>query len=186
MASTKDKIVELAREYIQRVGYHSFTYKQIATQLNIKNAAIHHYYPSKEDLGLAVIALDFHEFTILVNSLENNAPLEKIDALLSNYRRYFKEGKKLCIIGTFGSSSEDTPIQIHKASTSYQTAVITWLTDTFNKGKKLGAFNFTQSTDDLITIWVAALPGSLIAGRLRGELYFKQTINSLRDTLKIA
>ena len=54
-STTKDRIVELSRNAIQSLGYHSFNYRQIADELKIKNAAIHHYFPAKEDLGVAVV-----------------------------------------------------------------------------------------------------------------------------------
>jgi TetR/AcrR family transcriptional repressor of nem operon len=184
MSNTKEKIVELGRDFIQHVGYHSFNYKQIATQLDIKNAAIHHYYPAKEDLGVAVIEKDRADFEQMVKVLENATPTEKTEAILHAYNQYFKEGKRLCILSTCGSAYQDIPEKMQQVSKNYLDELIAWLTETFKKGLQTGEFKFSGSADDMTSRWVATLPGILIAGRMQGEAYFDNAITLLRKSLK--
>ncbi|MBB4046226.1 AcrR family transcriptional regulator [Bacteroides reticulotermitis] len=39
----------MADELIKTIGYNAFSYADISKQLNIKNAAIHYYFPTKSD-----------------------------------------------------------------------------------------------------------------------------------------
>ena len=181
---TRDKIVELGRSYIQQIGYHAFNYKQISTTLNIKNAAVHHYYPAKEDLGLAVIEKDKHDFTFMVKCVENNNPMEKLEALLQNYNQYFHDGNKLCIIGTFGSAYHDIPPRIQVAITQYLDTVITWLKQTMQSGLDSGQFKFKGTAEEMADAWVTTLPGILQIGRVRGTVYFDRMLDYLRNSLK--
>ena len=183
---TRDKIVELARNYIQTMGYHAFNYKQIATVLNIKNAAIHHYYPAKEDLGLAVIEKDRSDFVDMVACTANEEPIKRLEALIHNYERYFSEGYKMCLISTFGSAYHDIPEKIQQAVTQYSNLVQDWLVEVMQNGLDTGAFNFEGTAKEMANKWAAILPGSLQMGRWRGEAYFHELMNGLRTSLKAA
>ena len=55
MSNTRSEIIRLAGELIRTVGYNSFSYADISKKLDIKNAAIHYYVPSKADLGVEIL-----------------------------------------------------------------------------------------------------------------------------------
>ncbi len=181
--TTKIKIIELGREYMQSVGYHSFNYKQIATALNIKHPSIHYYFPTKEDLALAVIEKDKLDFRSFIEAIKDLKPSEKVQALLDNYSGYFKDGKKLCIISTFGTVSNDAPERICQAASVYGKEVHEWFCDTLKDGLKTGEFKFEESLDGTAALWMATLPGSLLVGRLHGVAYFDQVLNLLKASL---
>ena len=182
--NTKDRIIELGRNYMQRIGYHSFNYKQIALELNIKNASIHHYFPSKEDLGLAVIEKDRQDFIYLTQKAKKAKAMDKLEALIANYEYYFREGKKLCVISTFGSSYNEITERMQLAVSQYAELVTAWLAATLKEGLESGEFSFKQSVDDLANVWMAMMPGALLVGRTGGQAAFDKTINSLRQTVK--
>jgi TetR/AcrR family transcriptional repressor of nem operon len=186
MNATQEKIVELARNYIQLLGYHSFNYKQIASQLNIKNAAIHHYYPAKEDLGLAVIEKDQADFAAFAKSIENATPTEKAEAMLQIYKQYFNDGHKMCLISSIGSSYSGIPEKMQPSAKEHISLMMTWMDDVFNEGLQSGEFNFTGTAEDMTLRWTTNLQGSLITGRLRGEEYFNHVLTILRASLKSA
>ena len=50
----KDQILEVATELVQTRGYNAFSYQDLSDRLGITKASIHHHFPSKEDLGIAV------------------------------------------------------------------------------------------------------------------------------------
>jgi TetR/AcrR family transcriptional repressor of nem operon len=183
-STTKEKIVELGRGFIQHSGYHSFNYKQISTQLNIKNAAIHHYYPAKEDLGLAVIQKDKQDFADMNKRVENAPPMEQVEALIYSYNEYFNDRNKMCIIGTFSSAYNEIPEKIQVGAKDYLDFVMRWLTRTFEAGHESGHFRFEGSAEQLADFWVATLTGSLQIGRIRGAEYFKQLFDNLKKTLR--
>ncbi|WP_158798253.1 TetR/AcrR family transcriptional regulator [Pedobacter sp. L105] len=185
MNNTREKIVELSRDLIQQIGYHSFSYKQVSEQLNIQNASIHHYFPSKEDLAIAVIEKDKSDFAAMVKYLDTSDPADKLEAVLNNYVNYFNQGRKLCMISTFGSIYNNIPEKIQEAIRQYAASIKSWLTQVFKEGIDTGNFHFDSSVDDMVTSWFVSLPGSLQMGRLAGESYFREVIEQLRRSLKI-
>ena len=186
MSSTKEKIVELSRDLIQQIGYQAFSYKQVAEQLNIQNASIHHYFPAKEDLAIAVIEKDKSDFVSMIKHLGTASPAEKVEAILSNYINYFNDGHKLCMISTFGSVYNTLSEKIQLTIRQYVSSIRSWLTDVFKEGIDTGTFHFDGSVDDMVTSWFVSLPGSLQMGRLAGESYFRDVIEQLRRSLKMS
>ena len=53
--NSKRTILNLAEALLQDRGFNGFSYANIASELGVKNAAIHYHYPSKEDLGIPVM-----------------------------------------------------------------------------------------------------------------------------------
>src|SRR6201987_6515356 len=54
-SETAEQILELAEMLIQTRGYSAFSYQDIADSLGIRKASIHYHFPSKTDLGIAVV-----------------------------------------------------------------------------------------------------------------------------------
>lgn len=180
---TRDKIIELGRSYIQEIGYPSFNYKQVATVLQIKNAAIHHYYPSKEDLGLAIIEKDKQDFLQMTKRLQHAKPGEKLETFLKIYERYFTEGKKMCLVGAFSSAYHAIPEKIQVAAADYLQVITSWIKACMQEGLESGEFRFKNSAEEMTDLWIAALPGSLQVGRIRGKIHFRKILDGLRKSL---
>lgn len=183
-STTKDRIVELSRNAIQSLGYHSFNYRQIADELKIKNAAIHHYFPAKEDLGVAVVEKDLEDFKGMITRLSSSTPTKRIESFLKAYAGYFENGQKLCVIGTFCSTYSSIPEKIATSSRIYMDTLVNWLTGNFKEGLQSGEFKFRIPVEDMVNLWVTALPGTLQTGRIRGSRKFYQSLNSLKKLLK--
>ena len=66
MNDTRSEIIRLGSELIRSIGYNSFSYADISKALNIKNAAIHYYFPSKSDLGVEIIRKNLNAFNELI------------------------------------------------------------------------------------------------------------------------
>jgi TetR/AcrR family transcriptional repressor of nem operon len=156
----------------------------IATQLNIKNASIHHYFPSKEDLAIAVVEQDKQDFGAMMKRLEFQSPTDKAENLLTLYTAYFNDDKKLCVISTFETSFNDVSEPIRKAVNAYAQEAKKWITAVFEEGLQSKEFLFKESAEEMAVIWMATLPGSLLVGRIIGAEHFHQVINRLRDSLK--
>src|SRR5258706_9278478 len=54
-SDTAEQILDLAGLLIKTRGYSAFSYQDIADSLGIRKASIHYHFPSKADLGIAVV-----------------------------------------------------------------------------------------------------------------------------------
>jgi len=181
--TTREKIVELGRDFVQHLGYHAFRYQLIAKKLDIKNAAVHHYFPSKEHLGVAIIEKDLADFQTLVQMTQRSPAREKAEALIGAYSSYYKAGKNLCVIGACVSAFAEVPEKMSIAAKHYLDVIYQWLVNVFTEGLANGEFHFTESPENMAALWMAALPGALQGAKARGGHYFEQVLEQLRKSL---
>jgi TetR/AcrR family transcriptional repressor of nem operon len=52
--TTADKILSAGRKLITTRGYSNFSYADVSAEVSIHKASIHHHFPTKADLALAV------------------------------------------------------------------------------------------------------------------------------------
>lgn len=181
--TTRDRIVQLGRDFIQQLGYHSFKYQLVSKELNIKNAAVHHYFPAKEDLGVAVIEKDKTDFLQMTETLKDKPARDKVEGLLGLYNYYNDTGKNLCVIGACISAFTELPQRMGAAALKYQDAIYGWLIEAFGEGLKNGEFQFPEPPEALASLWIAALPGALQGAKARGADYFHSVVEQLRRSL---
>ena len=55
MGETQSKLLDLGEALIRQRGYDGFSYADISREAGIKKASIHYHFPTKQDLGLAVL-----------------------------------------------------------------------------------------------------------------------------------
>jgi TetR/AcrR family transcriptional repressor of nem operon len=73
----------LAERLIQTRDYSAFSYQDIADRLGIRKASIHEHFPSKTDLGIAVVERYVARFGAAVASLVANESRSSIAMLAS-------------------------------------------------------------------------------------------------------
>ena len=52
---TRMEIIDLAERLVRVRGYNGFSYRDLAEQIGIKTASIHYHFPTKADLGEAMV-----------------------------------------------------------------------------------------------------------------------------------
>ena len=52
---TRRELLDLAETLVRTRGYNGFSYRDLAEQIGIKTASIHYHFPTKGDLGEALI-----------------------------------------------------------------------------------------------------------------------------------
>ena len=73
-ASTSDEILRCARSLLIEGGYNGFSYADIAKVVGIRNASIHHHFPSKADLVRTLVARYREEAEAGIAALERQFP----------------------------------------------------------------------------------------------------------------
>ena len=54
-ATTREQLLTVAADLLQRVGYASFSFRDLAEAVGIRAASVHYHFPTKADLGLALV-----------------------------------------------------------------------------------------------------------------------------------
>jgi TetR/AcrR family transcriptional repressor of nem operon len=96
---TKKQILDIAEDLLLDRGYNGFSYKDISSTLNIKNASVHYHFPKKTDLGVAIIQRATKRFEKWASSIDNQD------------MRYSKKLDEFCLVfkKICGTEAADLP-----------------------------------------------------------------------------
>ena len=110
---TRARLVETARDLFLRQGYHNTGVKQILRAADANSGSLYHYFPTKEDLLLAV--LDFYAdmlWPLVITPVFERVsdPIERIFGVLDGYRRMlqYTHCSQGCPIGNLALELSDT------------------------------------------------------------------------------
>ena len=133
--STQEHIVAVADSIVRSRGFNGFSYADIAGELGVSKASLHHHFPTKGDLGLALI----DTFSVALNE-----SLEEIDRLhaselvkLREYLRFYEaslEENKMCLCGMLAVEHETLTEPMRNAINQFFVEHETWLECVFEPG----------------------------------------------------
>ena len=66
MSETPQRLMDLAEAHIRDAGYRGFSFRDLAAELGIKSASVHHHFPTKATLAAAVIDVMQTDFSRLL------------------------------------------------------------------------------------------------------------------------
>ena len=56
MSETAERLMDLAEAHIRHRGYGGFSFRELAAEIGIKSASVHHHFPTKAAMAAAVAA----------------------------------------------------------------------------------------------------------------------------------
>lgn len=186
ISDTKRKILDRATDLLQENGYNGFSYADISSTLGIKNAAIHYHFPSKEDLGLAVVQRERRRFNKWINrrELTSQKAWGRLEWFFMIYTHYLDNGRKVCIPGTLAADLASMSKTIRDETEGLVTDMLTWLTEVLAEGREDGLVKFEGKPEDKALVVMASTQGALQIARIAGEKQFKAIIKTIKQDLQ--
>ncbi|HIH73806.1 MAG TPA: TetR/AcrR family transcriptional regulator [Methanosarcina sp.] len=185
MNQTNQQILHYASIFLQSRGYNGFSYKDISQKLGIKNAAIHNYYPKKEDLVAALleesrknIAANFAQ---IVES--GGSASEQLQSYFDYTLREFDEGKCICPPGSVILDFEELPEKVQKQNLLLLDEILTWISRVLKSGMEQGEFNFYGSPDERAELMVGTLIGTRQLSSIKGRKTLIRSISLIKSDI---
>lgn len=182
MSDTKQAILDLGEMLIRTKGFNDFSYKDISTPLNIKNAAVHYYFPTKTDLGVAIIKKELHAFSLHIKTWEDLPENEQ-------FIRYCKVCTDnqyqgwVCLMGALSPSYDYLPVQMQQELKNFGDELLSWLTDCLQKGKQKKLFQFREEPNVKATLIMSALISSLLFNKVMGPEVFSSIFKAVIESV---
>ncbi|MCC7117974.1 MAG: TetR/AcrR family transcriptional regulator [Anaerolineales bacterium] len=176
--NSKRTILNLAESLLQDRGFNGFSYADIASALNVKNAAIHYHFPSKEALAIAVIQRYRERFKLWINNarIKDLAPQEKLNWFFKIYEDFRVNNGKVCLVGALEVEFNTIPDGLKKEVESLNRETLAWLEVTLAEGKKHGAFQFNGTPASKAALIYSSVQGSLQMARALGAKKFREVV----------
>jgi AcrR family transcriptional regulator len=183
--NTKERILEIAEHLIMSRGYNGFSYKDIATELKVKNAAIHYHYPSKADLGVAVIRCARSRVNKWHKMILNQeaSPLDMLNRYFETYLNYLNSGEYVCLGGALETDFHTFPADMQNEIKKYASELIQWMAAILSTGREKKLFSFSSAPEDKAIFILSSVKGALQTARVSSRNSFSQVLDTIKNDL---
>jgi TetR/AcrR family transcriptional repressor of nem operon len=181
----RERIMDIAEHLIMSRGFNRFSYKDISTEMNVKNAAIHYHFPTKNDLGVAVIrraqarCRKWNAMTVK----QAVSPVAMLDVFFEMFTGYLKSGACVCLGSAletdFNTFSEEMQTEIR----IYAAEMLNWIRNLLARGRQEGVFTFSDSPEDKAFLILSTIQGALQIARVSDKSSFYRLVDKIKTEL---
>lgn len=174
---TKEHILAIAQRLVQQRGFNGFSYADIAQEVGIRKASLHHHFPSKADLGVALVDTYAAQFDSELLRIKASFPsaLARLNAYAAIYRASL-EVDRICMCGMLGTETLTLDAAIVPKLKQFFVRNTAWLAQVLDAGRSQGELVFDGATADQARVILSTLQGASLVCRSTGDLAaFEQT-----------
>ena len=130
---TKTRLLDAAGALVQTRGYQGFSFHDLASKVGITTASIHYHFPTKANLGQALV----RRYTLLfLNALgkpDAASPVRCLNHYVDVFRATLLEGR-MCLCGMIGAEVDGVPAAVAREVREFFAANLNWLRSVFEVG----------------------------------------------------
>ena len=178
-ANTKELILQAARRTAQAHGYGGLNFRDLASDVGIKAASIHYYFPGKADLGAAVAKRYREDAAAALEALSNETPdpIECLRRYPELFRTALQTEKRMCLGSFMAAEFDDVPDSVRKEVQGFADVNIAWI------GRQVSAASLASSgeSEQRARAIFAAIAGAQLLARSRSDIsFYDSAIESFR------
>lgn len=176
-ATTLEQILDAASHLVQTRGYHAFSYADISEEVGIRKASIHYYFPSKTDLGKALVSRYRKDFGRKVEMIAHQT--HGVDQQLQRYAQVFRDilrgagphdTGRICLCGVLAAEWQGLPEAVREEVQAFFSENEAWLTGIMEAGCATGALHFQGPVSVQAATFLAGLEGAMLSARARQDV----------------
>ncbi|MCE7883731.1 MAG: TetR/AcrR family transcriptional regulator [Actinobacteria bacterium ATB1] len=185
-AGTAALVLDVAERHIQTRGYNGFSYADVAAELSVTKASLHYHFPSKSDLGEALLERHATRFAASLAEIDDSGvdAMEKVLAFTGLYGAVLRSGG-MCLCGMLAAEFRTLPGGMQDGVARFFDLNEEWLTRVLEAGRADGTLDFEGRARDRARSAVAGLEGAmLMAGFFDDLSRFDSVVESLVEGLR--
>lgn len=132
---TRDALLRTAESLMRTKGYAAFSYADLAETVGIRKASIHHHFPTKEDLGTAIVEGYIAGVQSDFERIERQH--QDVTARLEAFAQLFRassDGGLLPLCGALAAEMSALPPGLQQRTQRFFDVQLTWLTAMLEHG----------------------------------------------------
>lgn len=181
MSATRAEIINLADELIRTKGFNAFSYADIAETMEIRNAAIHYHFPTKEDLGVQVIEAELERIAQHRQEWSGLPADEQIKKIMEGFFDKSRKGV-ICLTSSLAASFDTLgPVMQQKVQQLCE-SFLHWIATCLERGREEMTLHFQGKAYDRALLLLSGLLSSLLLSRVLGDTLFDRMMDQfLKD-----
>jgi TetR/AcrR family transcriptional repressor of nem operon len=172
-SETAEQILDLAETLIQTRGYSAFSYQDIADSLGIRKASIHYHFPSKADLGIAVVDRYIARFGDALTAIaddQSQSSMTMLDFYVQPYLQFASTPDRVCLSAALAGEMLALPPKVRERVDHFFRTHQVWLTKILERGVTRGEFTLAAPASKVARFVFGALQGALLVKRTTNDL----------------
>ena len=188
MNATADRILDAGQELIQTGGFSAMSFQDIASEVGIRKPSIIHHFPTKAELGVAIIRRYRDTFAAQLQQISEDPAKSSWDALefyFSPYLFLASTPDKVCLCGALAGEIPVLPGVMRVEVKQFIEAHQRWLEEILREGVERSEFVLIDRPKSLSRVIFNSLQGSLLVRRSTEDVsQLKEIINAMRKLVK--
>jgi TetR/AcrR family transcriptional repressor of nem operon len=171
-STTAEDILRCARSLIIAGGYNGFSYADIAKVVGIRNASIHHHFPSKSILVSTLVAWHRKEAEAGIAELERRVsdPAEQLRAYIAFWEACIPDAtSSFCVCAMLATQIPVLPDEVALEVRAYFRALSAWLASVLERGAAQGRLRFAGTAKEEAELFMATVHGAMLSARAYGD-----------------
>lgn len=186
MRDTRAEILHEAEALIRGRGYSGVSYADLADMVGIRKASIHHHFPTKADLAIALLA-DYdvrYDRALAAIRAETPDAIPRIRAYSQLYMQGVEKGLG-CLCAAFVAELNILPDDLRHELTAFFAKHVDWVETVLVEGRASGTIRATVEPRAYAKMIVATFEGALMMERaLEGPVGFSSAVAAVADALR--
>lgn len=185
MRDTRAELLLQAEILVRGRGYSGFSYADLAEAVKIRKASIHHHFPTKTDLALALVDAYDARYDAALDAVL--ARTRDAVARIEAYGRLYLGGVEDdlgCLCAVLAVERDTLPQAVRDGIARFFDKHIAWLEAVLAAGLADGSVRHGLAPGPTARLVVATFEGALLLERiLSGAAGFRSTLSALCDSL---
>ncbi|MGZ8212765.1 MAG: TetR/AcrR family transcriptional regulator [Burkholderiales bacterium] len=185
-APASERILDVAERLAQTLGFNGFSYADIAAELAVTKASLHYHFPSKADLGRALIVRYQLVFRHALESIDGQSgtAADRLRKYIDLYDGVMREDR-LCLCGMLAAEYATLPPPMQEELRRFFDTNEQWLIGVLERGQQSGELDFTDRPQERARVLLGGLEGAmLIARSYKDDRRFRAAAEHLLADLK--
>jgi TetR/AcrR family transcriptional regulator, transcriptional repressor for nem operon len=166
--NTSNEILNCASTLIISGGYNGFSYADISKVVGVRNATIHHHFPSKSSLVRALVVNYRWQVQMGIAALESK--VSDADELLKAYIQYWENcisdsSAPFCMCALLATQLPVLPDEVAIEVRIHFKTLSDWLSSVLERGVMQGNIRINSSAKIEAEVFMATVHGAMISAR---------------------
>src|SRR3984893_16330136 len=112
MGGTAERLMDLAEARIREASYRGFSFRDLAAEIGIKSASVHHHFPTKAGMAAAVARRYGERFFEIVAPRHDESGDDVVAIYRSAFRSEIERDGRMCLNGMLGAEAGGLPPEV--------------------------------------------------------------------------
>ncbi len=186
MQDTRSSLLAEAELLVRGRGYSGFSYADLAEVVGIRKASIHHHFPTKSDLAVALLKAYTNRYTVALDAIlaRDTDAVARVVAYAQLYLQGVERGLG-CLCAALAAEHDTLPERLRDDLGRFFAEHIGWLERVLREGRADGSVRASVEPGPFARMIVATLEGALMMERfVGGPAGFRDTLATLEQGLQ--